>query len=193
MFVLRRDANGSVFIAGRRATDQQRHLHVQSLHLFGDVNHLIKAWRNQSRQTDHVDIVLDGFFENLVTGNHHAKVDDFVVVATKHHADNVLADIVNVTFDRRQQNLAAETLTLQTRVKFFLLHERQQVSNGFLHHASRLHNLRQKHFPAAEQIADNRHAVHHGTFDDRKTLVVLQPRFFSIVDDIFIDAFYKCV
>ena len=39
--------------------------------------------------------------------NHHAQVDDFIVVAAEHDADDVFADVVDVAFDGGQQHLAA--------------------------------------------------------------------------------------
>ena len=188
VLVMRRDANSRVFVAGRCAADQQRNVHLQSLHLFGDVDHLVKARRDQTRKANHVDVVLRGFFQNLLARNHHAKVDDLVVVTAQNNANDVLSDVVNVTLNCRQQNLAAEALAFETGIQFFLLHERQQVRNRFLHHASRFHDLWKKHLPAAEEIANDRHPVHHWAFDDRKAFVVFQTRFFGIVDHIFVDA-----
>jgi hypothetical protein len=37
---------------------------------------------------------------------HHAQVDDLVVVAAEDDADDVLADVVDVALDGRQQDLA---------------------------------------------------------------------------------------
>ncbi len=45
--------------------------------------------------------------QNLVAGDHHAEIDDLVVVASQNHADDVLADVVNVALDRGHQDPAA--------------------------------------------------------------------------------------
>jgi hypothetical protein len=45
-------------------------------------------------------------FENLLARDHHAHVDDVVVVAGEHDADDVLADVVDVALDGRQDDLA---------------------------------------------------------------------------------------
>ncbi len=45
--------------------------------------------------------------QDLLAGDHHAQVDHLVVVAAEHDADDVLADVVDVAFDGRQQHLAA--------------------------------------------------------------------------------------
>ena len=38
--------------------------------------------------------------------NHHAKIDNLVIVAGKHHADDILANVVHVALDSRHQDLA---------------------------------------------------------------------------------------
>ena len=50
--------------------------------------------------------------------------------------------------------------------RFLRFHERHQIRDRFLHHARALHDLRQKHFPGSEQIADHTHPGHERTFDD---------------------------
>ena len=47
--------------------------------------------------------------ENLVARHHHAEIDDLVAVAAEHDADDVLADVVDVALDRREDDLALAT------------------------------------------------------------------------------------
>ena len=42
--------------------------------------------------------------------DHHAEIDDLVVGAPEHHADDVLADVVHVAFDRGEHNGALRRL-----------------------------------------------------------------------------------
>ena len=44
--------------------------------------------------------------ENLLRRHHDAEIDDLVIVAGEHDADDVLADVVHVALDGRHQNLA---------------------------------------------------------------------------------------
>ena len=44
-----------------------------------------------------------GGVEDRLRRHHHAEVDHLVVVAAEHDADDVLADVVHVAFDRREQ------------------------------------------------------------------------------------------
>ena len=117
--------------------------------------------------------MLDGFGKNFVAGNHYAQIDYFIVIATEYDADDVFSNVVDIAFDGRHQYLATEALGVRTGGKFFFFHKRQQVGDGFFHHTRRLNHLRQEHFSAAEQIADDCHSVHHRAFNDRKAFVVL--------------------
>ena len=47
-----------------------------------------------------------GALEDLFGGDHHAEVDDLVVVAGEHDADDVLADVVDVALHGREHDLA---------------------------------------------------------------------------------------
>ena len=66
----------------------------------------------------------------------------------------------------------------------FGFHERHQIGDRFLHDAGGLHHLRQKHLAAAEEIADDVHAVHQRAFDDVQRPLMLVAGFFHVfVDD----------
>ena len=45
--------------------------------------------------------------EDRLARHHDAEVDDLVAVAREHHADDVLADVVDVALHRGEQHLAA--------------------------------------------------------------------------------------
>ena len=44
--------------------------------------------------------------QNLFARHHHAEIDDLVVVAAEHDADDVLADVMDVALDGGQQDPA---------------------------------------------------------------------------------------
>ena len=67
------------------------------------------------------------------------------------------------------------------------------MGDGLFHHTRRLNHLRQEHFSAAEQVTDDSHPVHHRAFNDGKAFVVLQPRLFSVLNNVFIKSLYQCV
>ncbi len=184
-----RDLDRGVLRTGGCAADQQRHRHLVAFHFATHVDHFVQAGRDQTAQSDHIDVVLFCFFENFLAGDHHAQVDDFVVVALQHDADDVLADVVDVALDGRDQEFASRGGALNARSPFLFFHERFQIGDRLLHHASRFDDLRQKHFALTEQIADDLHAVHQRTFDDLQAAIKVLTRFLGIFDDVLVDTF----
>ena len=65
--------------------------------------------------------------------------------------------------------------------RLFLFHERHQIGDRLLHHARRLHHLRQEHFAVAEQVADDVHAGHQRAFDHVERALDRQPRGFGVL------------
>ena len=104
--VVRRDLHRRVRAAGRGAADEQRQLEALSLHLARDVRHLVERRRDEARQADEVRLLRLGALEDLLARHHDAQVDDLVVVAGEHDADDVLADVVHVALDRGEHDLA---------------------------------------------------------------------------------------
>jgi hypothetical protein len=100
------DLDGGVRGGGGGATDEQRHLESAALHFLGDVDHLVERRRDQTGQADDVRADLDRLVEDLVAGNHDAHVGDFEAVAGEHHADDVLADVVDVALDGGDEETA---------------------------------------------------------------------------------------
>src|SRR5437764_6592956 len=88
------------------AADQKRNRKVLPFHLTCDVNHLVERWRNQTAEPDHMYTALACGGEDFLRWHHHAEIDHFIVVATQNDRDDVLPDIVDIAFHRRQQDLA---------------------------------------------------------------------------------------
>ena len=76
---------------------------------------------------------------------------------------------------------------------FFRLNKREEMGDGFLHHARGLHHLRQEHAAGSEQIAHDIHAVHQRPFNNLNwptaRRLYRKPRFFGVIDDMRIDTF----
>lgn len=68
------------------------------------------------------------------------------------------------------------------------LHEWEEVGDGLLHHASRLHHLRQEHLARTEEIADDAHALHERAFDDEQWTAQLCAGLFRVFINIGVDA-----
>src|SRR5690606_15313605 len=99
--------------------------------------------------------------------DHNAHVDHLEVVALEHNRDDVLADVVDVALHRGDHDTALGTNIAAGRfdLPLFLFDKGNQVGNGLLHDARRLHHLRQKHLARAEEVAHHVHAVHERPFD----------------------------
>ena len=95
-----------MYTAGRGAADQERDGEAFALHLAGDMRHLVERGRDQPGQADHVGVLAARRVEDLLRRHHDAEIDDLVIVAGEHDADDVLADIVHVALDGRHDDLA---------------------------------------------------------------------------------------
>src|SRR5690348_17635420 len=102
----RRDLHGGVDAAGGGAADEQRDFKIFALHFLGDVGHFFERRSDQAAQADHVSVAFAGCGKNFVSGNHHAKVDHFIIVAAEDDADDIFANVVNIAFYRGQENSA---------------------------------------------------------------------------------------
>ena len=127
-------------------------------------------------------------------GHHHAEVDDLVVVAAEHHADDVLADVVHVALDGGEHHLAVAAGPRGGRRGGLLgVHERLEVGDGALHHAGGLHHLRQEHLPRPEQVAHDLHAVHQRALDDVERAFRLLAGLLGVGLDVVGDAVHEGV
>ena len=95
---------------------------------------------------------------------------------------------MHVALHRRHQDLAGARSLPGPGSALFLVHERQQISNGLFHHPRRFDDLGQKHFSRTEKIADDIHARHQRPFDDIERLCRGGTRFLDIAIDEFGDA-----
>ena len=149
---------------GRGAADEKGQGNALSLHFLGDVGHFFQRRRNQTGQSDGHSLVFNGGIDDGLCRHHHAKIDDFKIIAGEHNADDVLADIVDVSFDRGHDDAAIGA----ARVPGFLerFDVRQQERDRFLHHPRRFDDLRQEHLSGTEKITDRIHATHQMLLND---------------------------
>ena len=111
--------------------------------------------------------------------------------------DDVLADVVHVALDGRDDDLALRPARRRRRRHALLLclDVGHQVRDRLLHHARRLHHLRQEHLARAEQVADDVHAVHQRPFDhvDRPAALpaICCARLLGVLDDEVGDAVHQ--
>ena len=160
--VLRGDLDRGVHLRGRGTADQQRNVESFALHLGGDMDHFVERRRDQSAEADDIAVFFLRGAQDFFARHHDPDVDDLVVVALQHHADNVFADVVHVAFDRGHQDAA---LDLRRAGLFRLFKKRLEIRHRFFHHARAFHHLRQEHFARTKQVADHVHSGHQRAFD----------------------------
>ncbi len=180
------DLHRGMHAARGGAADQQRHVEPLPLHLGGDMAHFVERRRDQAGQPDNIGSLFDRGLQNLLRRHHDAEIDDVVIVALEHDADDVLADVVHVALDGGHHDLAVRRDV--GAAVLVLLHVGHQISDRLLHHARRFHHLRQEHPPGAEQVADDIHAVHQRAFDHGERTRRLVPRLLDVGFDEIGDA-----
>ncbi len=145
------------------------------------MRHLIERRRNQSAQANYICFFFARRFQNFRGRDHHAKIDNFIIVTLQNDAHDVFAYVVHVAFDRRHDDAP---LRFRAR-RFFRLHERHQIGDGFFHDACAFHDLGQKHFAGTEQIPNHTHPGHERTFDHVERPFGFLPRLLGVdVDEI---------
>ncbi len=162
--VMRGNFDRGVCFARGRAANEKRQGKSLALHLPGHMRHFVERRRNESAQPDHIDFLFAGRLQNFFARDHDAEVDDLVVVAAEHHAHDIFADVVNVTFDRRHHYFALGAS--RAAGPFFRLHERKKPGHRFFHDAGAFDHLGQEHFARAKEVAHHAHAGHQGAFDN---------------------------
>ena len=153
------------------------------------MGHLVERRGDEPRQADQVGVDLDRLLEDPGGRDHHAEVDDLVVVAAEHDPDDVLADVVDVALDRGGHDRAGST----ARALALRLEVRDQDGDGLLHDPGALDDLRQEHPAGPEQVADDVHPGHQRALDDVERAGRGEPRLLGVLDDVGVDAGHQGV
>ena len=95
-----------VYARGRCPADQQRHGKTLTLHFTRHMRHFFQRRRDQPRQADDVGFFRARHVQHLLARHHHTHINHFIVVALEHHRNYVLADVVHITLDRGDHDLA---------------------------------------------------------------------------------------
>ena len=104
--IARMDLHRGMDAARRRAADEERDVEALALHLGRDMDHLVERGRDEAGKADRVRLPFARDREDLRGRRHHAEIDDLVIVAGEHDADDVLADVVHVALDGRHHDRA---------------------------------------------------------------------------------------
>ena len=123
------------------------------------------------------------FPDNLFCRHHHAHINNIIVIAGHNHSDDILTNIMDVTFYCCQEN---STCTLSAFC-FFGFNIWLKDSDRLFHGSGSLNNLWQEHFTFTKQLPDGIHTVHQWAFDDidsmRKAFQGFMQVFLQIVAD----------
>ena len=106
------------------------------LHFSRDMAHLFQRGGDKTAQANDIHFFLAGGLQNFLCRDHDAKIDNIIVVAAEDHADDVLADVVNVALHGRQQDSGPGGPP--AGFASVALHQRLEDGNGFLHYSGRL-------------------------------------------------------
>ena len=120
-----------------------------------------------------------------------AEIDYAITVVRQNNVDQVLADVVHVALDGRQDHRAFGGGAA------FLFHERLEKTHRGLHRFGGLQHKRKLHLAAAKQIADDFHAfeqnvvddVERGVFFERGLQLIFEADLFAI-DDVVLQTLF---
>jgi hypothetical protein len=178
-----RDARAREAIGQRRAADQDGKIDARGLQVARGHDHLLGRLDEQSGQPDHVRRVFLDRGDQRLWRDLDAEVHDREAVVRKDDVDQVLADVVHVALDGREQQLAA-------RRAVGLGHELLEMADRGLHGLGALEHLGDDQLVRVEQPADLVHALHQRTVDDVERigvgaleLEVLDQAFLRALDD----------
>ena len=108
--VVRFYLDGRMYFRSSGAANQKGNSEPCALHFFGQVHHFIERRRNEPTQAYRICVLLNGRLNNDLRRHHDPEVDDFVIVASQDHTNNIFADVVNVAFNGCHQNFACGAL-----------------------------------------------------------------------------------
>ena len=173
--ILGRDFHSREPVRERGAADQDRTIDARGLQVLRRRDHHLRRLHQQARQPDGVGAVLAERLDQFLGRNLDAEIDDAVAVVAENDLDQVLADVVNVALDGRENNLALGRA-------LGLLHVRFEVRDRGLHRLGRLQNFGDDHLVGVEQAPDFVHALHQRAVDDFERAAGGQ-RFVEVVDE----------
>ena len=151
------------------------------------MRHFFQRRSNQPAQSYHVHLFFNCTLNDCFGRNHHTQIDNVISVASHHHRNDILSDIVNIPFHCGKQYFSGRGCCLC----LFRLNDRLKDGNGFLHCPSCLHHLREKHFAGSEKLAHIVHSIHQRTFNHVHRFIVEWQRFRQILFEIITDSLHQ--
>ena len=156
-------------LAGSRTSDHNRNIKTCPLQFLRHIHHFLKTWCDQATESDDIHMCFNGFLHNLLCWHHHTHINNLIVIAGHHHPDNVLTDIMDITFDCSQQHLSGTGSTLG----FLGFNIRLKDTDSLFHCTGSLHDLWQEHLSFTETLSDCIHTSHQGSFNNIHSMRIL--------------------
>ncbi len=156
------------------------------------MTHFLKGRCNEPGQADDIHVLFECGIQYGFSRDHDAKINNFIVIAAQHHADDFFTDIVDVTLYGGHKD-TDQAFVAGTRLAFFLFNIRDQHRHGLFHDTCTFDHLWQKHAPVTKQVTHHVHAIHQRTFDNVQRLRAIQSGFLGILLDVGIDTLDQCV
>ena len=148
-------------VEGRAAEDHRRLRQSELVQRLEVLAHDQRALHEQPAHADRVGVDLLGLVDELLQRRLDPDVVDLVAVVGEDDVDEVLADVVHVALDRADHEDALAAVVE-------LLHVGLEVRDGGLHRLRALEHEGQLHLAAAEQVADDLHALEQHVVHDRQ-------------------------
>ena len=126
-----------IFAGQRRAAADHGIIQILPLQVLDYILHLQRGLDQQAAQADGVGAMFLGGADDHVARLLDPEIDDFVAVVRQDDVDEVLADVVNVAFYRRENDGA---FLLRPGL---LLHLRLEIGDGAVHHSGGVEHRRQ--------------------------------------------------
>ena len=141
---------------GRGTTDDYRNALTGGLHSLCDRTHFFERRRDKTGEAQDICFVFNCSLDDDIFRNHHAEVHHVIAVTGHNHGDNVLADIMHVALDGRDDYFTAARCVCI----FACFDVRLQNFHSFFHRTCGFHDLREEHLAFTETTADFVHTIH---------------------------------
>ncbi len=149
---------------------------ADGVHLFEVFAHHVDGLHEQTGHTDGVGFLFLRGFEDVGDRLLDAEVEDGVAVVGEDDVDEVFADVMDVSFDGREDDSAFARA-------FDFFHEGFEMCDGGLHRLGGLEDEGELHLAGAEEFADDFHSLEEEVVDDLERGVGLA-RFFQVLDEV---------
>ena len=167
-FVDRAKVIFDVSLRQRGSPEYHRGLQLALIHDLQVFLHDKRRLDEQAAHTDRVRLLLSSGVEHRFNGASDAEIDHLVAVVREDDINEVLPDVVDISFDRRDHHRPLVRVSI-------LFHERLQHGDRRFHDFGRLQNEWQLHLPGAKEISNHFHPIQEDRINDLKRGVPFHP------------------